>query len=350
MPFSVATLQELIDQAEAEIAARLGTGPLARRSVLRVVARVMAGLAKSGHGHLEYLARQILPDQAEAEYLERHASIRGLSRKAATFATGSVTISGTPGSSFPAGARLQRSDGTLYETTAAITIPAGGSTTAAVTAEQPGEGGNAIVGTQLTTQAAFAGIQSAATAATALEGGTDAETDEALRERVLRAWRERPQAGTAEDYERWALEVPGITRAWARGNTPQLGAVTIYVVGDENEPTIAPTAAQLTEVEGLIATRRPITSRPAVVAPTLQPLDLTLSVSPSSDAVKSAVSAALADRIRLDAAPGGTLRLSRLREAISTAPGEVYHSLTLPATDPVAEPDELFVLGTVTWS
>lgn len=350
MPFTTPTLQEQIDQAEAELAARLGVGPLPRRSVLRVIARVMAGLSNSAHGHLEHISRQVLPDTAEAEYLERHATLRGLSRKAATFAGGTVKFSGTEGSTIPATARIQRADGAIYETQAALTLPASGEATVTVLAEFPGLAGNSAVGTEFTTQAAYPGVSSTVTATTALEGGTDQETDSELRARVLTAWRERPQAGTEEDYVAWALEAAGITRAWAEGNTPQLGFVTVWIVADANTPTIAATASQIAEVEGIIAIRRPITARPRVLVPSLVPLDLTLSISPDTPAVRAAVEAALADRIRQDAVPGGSIRLSRLREAISAAPGEDYHSLTLPASDPTAGPGELYTLGEVTWS
>lgn len=350
MPFTIPTLQDQIDQAEAELAARLGVGPLPRRSVLRVIARVMAGLSHSLHGHLEYSADQILPDTADAEFLERHASLRGLTRKAATFASGTVKLTGDEGATIPATARLQRADGAIYETQSAVTLPASGEATVEVVAELPGLAGNAATGTQLTTQAAYPGVSSTATATTAIEGGTDQETDAELRARVVKAWRERPQAGTEEDYVAWALQGAGITRAWAEGNVPQLGAVTVWIVADGNTPTIAATASQIAEVEGIIATRKPITARPRVLVPSLVPLDLSLSVQPDTAAVRSAIEASLADRIRQDASPGGTIRLSRLREAISAAPGELFHTLNLPAADPTAGPGELHTLGEVTWS
>ena len=350
MTFAIPELQELIDQTEAEVAARLLNGPLPPRSVLKVLSRAMAGLSKSAHGHLEFIARQVLPDLAEGEYLERHASLRGVARRSATFAAGTVTIEGSDGSSVPSGARLQRADGQVYETLNSVTLTPAGVETASVQSILPGLAGNAGGGTRLTLQTAFPGIASVAVASSDIDGGTDQETDEVLRGRVLRAWRERPQAGTESDYVTWALEAVGITRAWAMGNSPQLGSVTVFVVADANTPTIAPTPAQLSEVEGLISERRPITARALVAVPALEPLDLTLHIEPDTSALRAAVTAAIHDRISIDAVPGGAVRLSRLREAISTTPGETFHELTLPATDPVAAAGTLLAPGAITWS
>ncbi|MEO0716538.1 MAG: baseplate J/gp47 family protein [Planctomycetota bacterium] len=94
MTFRRPTLSSLADQAEAEIRTRLGVGPLLRRSVLAVLARVMAGLAHSANGFIEFAVRQILPDTAVGEFLERHGSLRGVVRKPATFAAGSVLVTG----------------------------------------------------------------------------------------------------------------------------------------------------------------------------------------------------------------------------------------------------------------
>lgn len=349
MTFARPTLEALVTRTEAELATRLGLGPLHRRSVLAVLARVAAGLSHSAHGHLDYVADQVFPQTASAESLERHASLRGLARKAATFATGLVTFSGSAGSSVPTGARLTRTDGRVYELLAAATIGAGGTGSGTVEAVLPGAAANAVIGTALVLQSAAAGVAATATAGE-LAGGADQETDEDLRARVLASWRSRPMAGTAEDYVRWALEVPGITRAWCVPGWPTLGQVTVQVVADGNSPTIAPTGAQLSEVQGHIDELRPVTARASVVAPALAPLDLTLSVSPSTPALRSAVESAIEDLLAREAVPGGTIYLSAIAEAISTTPGESHHRIESPTADAVAAPGTLWTMGDVTWA
>lgn len=348
MTWTRPTLEALIEQTSAELATRLGLGPLQRRSVLGVIGRIAAGLAHGAHGHLAYVADQVLPTTATGIYLEQHASIRGLARKAATFAAGTATFSGLAGSSVPLGTRLQRADGAEYELTAAVAIGASGSAAGAIEAVLPGSGGNSLAGASLTLQSAVAGVVPTVTVV-ALEGGEDEETDEQLRARLLAVWRSRPEAGTESDYVSWALEVPGITRAWAFGRTPTLGAVTVYVVADGNTPTIAPTSAQLDQVRERINLRRPVTARAHVVAPALAPVDLSIRVSPDSTAVRAAVAASLQEALERDAAPGATIRRSRLAQAIADAPGEEWHELAAPAGDVIAPAGVLSTLGAITW-
>jgi len=284
MTFDRPSLEDLIQRTEVELAARLGLGPVHRRSVLAVLGRVAAGLAHSAHGHLEQVAAQIHPQTATGMELDRHASLRGLARKPATFARGQLQARGDVGSEIPVLARWQSQNGTIYETTAPATLGAGGTATVQVEAVLPGAGSNAAVGSALTLQSALPGVVATATAL-ALEGGEDQETDEALRARLLVAWRSRPQAGTESDYEQWALEVPGVTRAFAIGRRPNLGSVTLYVVADGNTPTIAPSQAQLDGVVELVNQRRPITARVIVEAPELVPVNLTIRLEPSTPAV-----------------------------------------------------------------
>jgi uncharacterized phage protein gp47/JayE len=348
MTFLRPTLAELQRLTDAELSARLGLGPLPPRSVLGVLAHVSAGLSHSAHGHLDHIADQIFPATATGTNLERHASLRGITRKAAAFASGSATFTGTSGSTVPLGARLARADGAIYETTEEATLSAGVGL-AAIEAVLPGSDGNAVSGTLLTLQTPSVGVVPTVTAS-AIEGGTDQETDDELRARVLLSWRSRPMAGTSEDYVGWALEVPGITRAFVRPRTPTLGMVTVMVVADGNEPTIEPTAAQIEAVLTYLDTVRPVTARVVVEAPVLEALDLTIELSPPSATVRARVIANLEDAITREAVPGGTIRLSRLSSAISASPGEIYHRITSPSVDVVADANTLLVPGVVTWS
>ncbi|MBI4800442.1 MAG: baseplate J/gp47 family protein [Desulfarculus sp.] len=115
MTFERPTLQQLIDRAVADVTTRLpGADALTRRSNLNVLTRVHAGGVHGLYGYLDYLARQLMPDTAQAAFLERWAGIWGLRRKSATTATGAATIYGSAGFTIPAGALLQRSDGARF--------------------------------------------------------------------------------------------------------------------------------------------------------------------------------------------------------------------------------------------
>lgn len=87
-----------------------------------------------------------------------------------------------------------------------------------------------------------------------------------------------------------------------------------------------------------------------VVAPALEPVDIVLTVTPDTAAVRAAVEAKLAETIRAEAAPGQTLLRTHLSAAISAAAGEIDHVLTQPAANVAMASGELAVLGTITWA
>ena len=56
-------------------------------------------------------------------------------------------------------------------------------------------------------------------------GGADVESDEDLRARVLFRKRNPPHSGSKSDYIAWALEVPGVTRAFVSPFKTQDGQI-----------------------------------------------------------------------------------------------------------------------------
>ncbi|MBI1408112.1 MAG: baseplate J protein [Caulobacter sp.] len=350
MPFTRPTLSALIDQAETDMSGRLAGGDaLLRRAIELVLARVHAGAIHGLYGFLDYAAEQLMPDTADAEHLSRWAGIYGVARKAATAATGSADLTGVNTSVIPEGTRLQRSDGAEYLVTAEATI-ALGVATAAIVAAEAGAGGLAEAGTALTFVSPVAGVSSAAVVAVGgVTGGVDEESDNDLRGRLLARIREQPRGGAATDYERWALEVAGVTRAWVFPERDGLGTVGVTFVLDGLEDVI-PASGDLTAVADYIDPLRPVTADVTVFAPTPLALDPEIELTPATDAVKAAVEAELRDLLTRETEPGGTLLISHIREAISIAAGETDHVLVSPAANVVADPEEIVVLGTITWS
>lgn len=350
MPFNRPTLQEIISRTETDIASRLGLGPLLARSTLSVIARVLAGAAHHLFGYLDWIARQIMPDTAELEFLERWASIWGIQRKAASFAVGNVTFTGTNGTVIPAGTRLQRSDGAQYDTTADVTV-ASGTATVSVTAVTAGAAGNAAAAVGLTTVSPLSGVNSGVTVASGgLTAGADTESDTSLRARLLDRIRQAPQGGASFDYTKWALQVAGITRAWVYPNYLGAGTVGVAVVTDDAVGGPIPSAPVVASVQSYIDNLRPVTAQVTVFAPVAKPLNLTIALTPNSTTVRTAVAAELSDLLRRDAVPGGTILLSRIREAVSIAAGESDNTVTNPTANFTCATGELATLGTITWS
>jgi len=351
MPFARPSLAEIIDRVVADIGTRLPgvAGAVLRRSLLGIIGRSQAGAAHLLYGYIDWVARQALPDTAEREYLQRWAAIWGITRNAATFAEGSVTFTGANGAAIPAGTIVQRQDGVQYATQAAATI-AGGTATVAVEASVAGTDGNLLVGASVFLLSPIAGVQSSAmVAAGGITGGDDVESDERLLARLLQRIRNPPQGGAEADYVLWALEVPGVTRVWVYPMQLGAGTVTVLFVNDDDPVSIIPDAAEVAEVQAHIDGRRPVTAEVFVAAPTATPLDMTIALDPNTASVQQAVLAELQDLLTREAQPGGTILISRLREAVSIAAGEGDNSIITPAANVTHAAGEMAVLGTVTF-
>lgn len=350
MAWTRPTLTELITRIEADYVSRLtGGGTLLRRSVAKVLARVNAGAIHLAYGFGEYWARQVIPDTAEKENLDRWAKIWGIARKAATYTTFNAVFAGTDATLIPIGTELTRADGQLYVTTANGTIAAG-TATIPCTASAAGAASGLDGGEVLSMSSPIAGINSQPTVSgTGIVDGSDQEDDESLLDRLLTRIQTPPHGGNAQDYVTWAKEVAGVTRAWAYPNHLGDGTVGLAFVRDDDSGSIIPDSGEVDAVQDYIDERRPVTADLTVFAPVAVPLAFT--ITGIADAtIRAAVQAELEDLIRREAEPGGTIYLSRIREAISKAEGEFDHGLTLPAANVTTTTGQITTMGAITWA
>lgn len=469
MPMTRPTLTAIRDQRHADVDANLpGADSRLRRSVLEILVRMFAWAEHALYGYIDFISRQLFPDLAERVYLERWASLWALSRTAATFATGAVTFAGTNGVVIPTGTLVRRSDGTEYETTASGTI-SGGSANVAVEAIEGGLDGNAATGVVLTLVSPIASVGNNPTVtAPGIAGGSDQEDDEALRARILSRMQTPPHGGSAADYVRWALEVPGVTRAWVI--QPSLATVLAYnpaaladpaadvlgtefsaagkafveficavgartsgtcnvkinkadlasandadasgdivegalpafaaanqvgrfvvkvdaakplltvIVDDIGDPVFAafsaiaqhglaevlllfvrdgdgigsailPDSTEVSNVQAYIddPSRRPVTAMFRAAAPTALTVNFDIDVTPNTAEVQAAVEAELRDLLLREGAPGVTIPLSHIREAISIAVGETDYVLNTPSAAITPTATQIPIPGTFTF-
>jgi uncharacterized phage protein gp47/JayE len=350
MPFARPSLTDLIDRAQTDIESMLpGTDARLRRSNLNVIARMHAAGLHGLYGYLDWLAKQIMEDTADSVFLDRYAGIWGVLRLPAAFASGNVTLTGNEDVVVPAGTAMQRGDGAEFTTTADATVVAGVATVP-VAALVAGVAGNAATGTQMRIVQPVPGVASAGVVGSGgLALGADAEADDALRARILERIQQPPMGGSASDYVAWAKQVPGVTRAWCYPIEDGPGTVVVRFVRD-NDVSMIPDGPAVADVQAHIDELRPVTAQLTVMAPVAVPLDMAITLTPNTAAVRTAVQAELADVLRREAFPGGTILLSHLREAISVAAGESNHVLTAPIADVLHEPGEMPVLGDITFS
>jgi uncharacterized phage protein gp47/JayE len=156
--------------------------------------------------------------------------------------------------------------------------------------------------------------------------------------------------GGTGDYVRWAREVAGVTRAWE--TSAEAGEVEVAFVRDNDGSgsAILPDSGERAAVLAYVQEQAPITVVVSVATLTANTVNFTLSVLPNTVAVQDAVEAELADFFTREAEPGGTLDLSRINEAISSAAGETSHVLASPAADVTSTSTQMPILGTVTFT
>ncbi|MEE1922910.1 baseplate J/gp47 family protein [Pseudomonas sp. 148P] len=345
MPFETPTLPALIARAQSDLA---GSSSLLR-SDAEVLARVHGAASFARYGHQKYIADQILPDTADEDTLRRMARARlKRDRLAAVAATGHVTFTGAVSALLDAGTLLQRDDGVRFRVAATAQLAAAEGT-ARVEAVDTGPLGNTEAGTALRLVSPVLGVNSVFTvAAPGLQGGTEQESIETLRGRVIRSYRVIAHGGSKSDYVTWATEVAGVTRAWLVRHWVGPGTVGLFFVRD-NDIDIIPGVDALASVKAYIEQERPVTAEVYVLPPQEKPVQYQLSVTPDSSAVRRAVEASLVDLHNRESELGGVLLGTHISEAISGATGERDHKIHAPIGDVAAQKNELLTYGGVLW-
>lgn len=347
MSFNRPTLTELRDRAIADLNGALpGADSRLRRSVLSVLAKTHAGAMYLFYGALSWVARQLMPDTAEAEHLARWAAIWGVDRKAASGSSGTVSVTGVDGAIVPAGSQLRRVDGTSFRTTAAVTIGVDGAL-APVQSIDVGAASVTPAGTALQFSVPVSGVNVAAVAGV-LTGGADEESDDDLLARLLTRIRTPPNGGAAADWVAWALAFGGVTRAWSFPGWMGPGTVGVTCVFDGRED-ILPLEADLDALTAYLEPLRPVTATAVLFAPQPAYVNPVIRVSPDTPEIRAAITAELIDLFRREAKPGGTMYFSRMVEAISLAAGEHNHLLLSPATNLTFDAPDMPTLGDIAW-
>lgn len=212
MPFTRPTRSELLDSARTELETRLpGADARLRRSVLDVLARMIAQVAHTLFGYLAFLVQQAFPTTAVDEFLRQWASLYGVNEIPANFAQGLVVFTGSDLATIPQETLVRRADGREYRTLAEGVISAG-TATVSVLSVLPGLDANTDAGVSVTTLSQLPGVLSTATVDTGgITGGTDVEDVESLRSRLVARIQRPPAGGTEADYVARAKEYAGVT-------------------------------------------------------------------------------------------------------------------------------------------
>lgn len=296
----------------------------------------------------DWVLDQSFPQTAQGIYLDRHAAMRGLSRAPASKAVGElrflVDMAPSTDITIPADTVCMTAGEVRFRTTKAVVLKAG-ALFADTTAEalEGGSGGNAVPGAVAILTAcpiAVTGVTNPA----AFTGGSDAEDDEALRQRILESYQRLPNGANAAWYEQTAMGHSGVAAARAVGRARGIGTVDVYVAGESGQPT----EALLTELQAELQEKREIAVDVLVKAPTVKTVDVSVAVDVKEntdfDTVKTAVEQVIANFFggRLLGQP---VRLAELGSRIYALKHVTNYRFSKPTEDLAADDTVLPMLG-----
>ena len=301
----------------------------------------------------DWVLDQSFPQTAQGMYLDYHAETRGITRGAAEKAAGVIRFAAadkvTAACPIEKGTVCMTAEGVRFETTedAAIAV---GSQWADVPAQavEAGAGGNVIAGTVTLLSAMPVGVVQCTNPA-AFSGGCDAESDEALRGRVLASYQRLPNGANAAYYEQEAMRYPGVAAAKAVGRARGIGTVNVVIATHAGVPD----AALLAAVETDLQKKREIAVDVKVLAPTVETVAVTaaLKAAPGYTFAEAKAGAQSAlEALFTGGLLGKSVTTARLLTLLCGVEGVENVHLTAPAADVAVGSTELPMLGTVTLS
>lgn len=343
------TTKQIYQQMRTKMAQRCGYEP---DDSCELAVRLYAAAAQieSLYAYADWSRKQCFPQTAIGEYLDMHAVLHGLSREPAERARGTLVIGVAQALDFvltvPTGTRFCVPGGLEYRLVEACRIPVGQTENeAAAECVEAGASGNVSAG-------AICGMTEAPSYVNSVynpgpfTGGLDPESDTHLRARVLDACRRRPNGANTDYYEAVALAQDGITSAAAVAAYPTAGAVGLCVSGAYGTPE----NGQLTAVRQALAGRTELGVQLSVFAPTLQAVNVNVTVWPADGVSGSAAINAAKTAVRTHFAKP-LLRRGFYRSEVGSA---IYntglvknYSFTAPSGDLPASAVTLYTLGTL---
>lgn len=306
------------------------------------------------------------PEWSYSAYLDMLASGAGLMRKAATAATGLLQITGVEGTVFPVGFRFCTPSTAIapnveFEALESATIDSSGETTIRVVCIETGTTGN-VPANCVTLMSKPIGGVATITNENPITGGTETETDDSLRQRIIEKDRNNESSfvGCNADYKRWAKEVDGVGSAivvpeWLGKGT---GTVKLIIMDANGQPaTSSLTKAVYDHIcapENEDERLAPIGAILTVATCSAVSINVAGEVILEDGATITAVMAAFEERLKVyfeEAKAEGSVRYTRVSSVLSETPGVLdYNPITINgAVDNVPiTVDDYPTIGTIT--
>ncbi|HFX6571798.1 TPA: baseplate J/gp47 family protein [Yersinia enterocolitica] len=340
MPHITPTVEAIRDTLLRDIRNLLPDADISPDSDYFIRASSVASCAGGIYQDQGWIVRQIFPDTADIEFLELHCRTRGIVRKPANTATGTIDLTGEPNATVASGLTVTR-DSLSFVTTEPATIGLDGKLTVTAQATIAGTAGNTAQVMSGTLSSTPDGVDTTVIIGI-MRGGTDQESQADLLARLLDIIRRPPAGGNKYDYKRWALEIPGVTAAYVYPLRRGLGTVDIVITSADGLPSEAIIAATQAHIDDV----RPVTAKSSLVmSPTIKTFDIDLKVTLSGitlDIATALIKEALNNYInRL--IPGETFIRSQAEMLVSLITGVTDRQIITPANNVVPQVDDAVV-------
>ncbi len=352
MSYKIPTFKELVEKIELDFYSRFENNTkVSLYSVIKVLSRIIAGVAYPIYLFIRWIIQQIFPDKSEETYFTRWANIYNVQRKKASYSQGIVEFNGLSGSKIPAYTKIQTENNLIFQTTEDGFIGDNGVCNIPIYSMQAGNNYNLKPFTKLNLISPIKNVNfDVILNHNGTFGGSDLEDLELWRQRFLLRLRNPPCAGNKKDYENWALELPEVTRAWCLPNFPTLGTVGLTYVKDNNE-NILPNKEEIEKNKSIILAKMPIEAKLNLFILNPLPVDFEIKLKNNTLENQKKINTILNNVIKSSGEPDKTINFYQFIVAIQQNQFSTSDfSILKPNEDIKATNVQIHILGEVKFS
>lgn len=257
-----------------------------------VRSRALGGVISGVYADQKKIADDAFPLLSREEALEKHLNTYfGSGFIQPTLSSGTVGVTGTIGSSIPAGTDLIYSpNGNAYKTSTLLNFTSASALTVAIASVSTGQAQNLLQGANLLMPSPPPGVTASVVVVNgAIGGGKDRETKEEAALRITNRLQNPPSGGTENDYKTWAKEAdPSVTDVNVLRFLYGPGTVGVIVAAgtsdidtavDNNQAVVrVPNSTQLAAVRDYVNAKKPLTDCAFYLPAVEVPIDVTIRV------------------------------------------------------------------------
>lgn len=257
MAFTTPKLEDLYNQAIADIKSRLGLTGTLGKVFLQPFAAVLAGLIRLVSSNLAQVNRNILPDTADDDALLRHGIMKiGRVMNPEVYGEYRLNITGAEGGTVPADSTYSNGRGGVFVVDTPVTLS---TTSGQIVVRSLTSGATITAEDAPYPTAPIANVNKYASLDIETVPPAAAETKSEYRQTVIDAYIAQGQGGNASDFRIWAADIAGIRTVYASAAINSAGDVMLMIeanAADSLDGYGTPSAGQLLAVQNAIEPTR----------------------------------------------------------------------------------------------